>query len=323
MFNLDELENAYIPTSTLNFLKYDLRRLQRSENGQRFYYLFGDTEERLFLNCTGFCDAALPANPYLIAWRIKQATELTQEIAAIEFRLTAVYGTIYHILLSYVVHKIGENPKNWKINNLDTLCRDISESYLVQNYPDISLKLFLSKYLHVLNKDVTCFCQFAIDCKLRVIASEFRVVDFENLIAGTLDLAAEITTKKGRSNYIIDFKSGKKGFFEKHRLQLAFLMHAWNKLSLNRKDMPEIQNIANFAPVDYKKMDTPTYKFEDQTKSQEVEALPDHLKLVKIYDLVKSKTPNGIFWQNGEPCHAKLINDFYFENNEPQNISFI
>lgn len=321
MFNenfLKELEDTW--AAIPSFLKYDLQRLQKTSSDQRLYFLNNDPEQRLFLNCTGFCDAVMPSSPHLIDWRIEQADNLTRAIAEVNFRLSTEYGSVFHICVAYVVRKIGENPDGWKVSNLCDVCEDIAIQYLAQNCPAIPPKQFIDKYLHTLHKDVTCFCQFAIDYKLRVIASEFRVVDYDNFIAGTLDLAAQITVKEKTLTYIIDFKSGKKGFYDKHALQLAFLMQAWNKTAKLYGNMPIIDRIANFAPIDYRKADKPTYSFKDQTDSVEVACLPLYFELAKIKEIVKSKTPKGIFWKDGKPHYERLLDEFSFNLESPSDL---
>jgi len=321
MFNgnfLKELEDTWVAIPS--FLKFDLQRLQKTNSDQRLYFLNNDPEERLFLNCTGFCDAVLPSSSHLIDWRVEQADTLSREIADVRFRLATEYGSIFHICVAYIVRKIGENPENWKVSNISNLCEDIATQYLAQNCPAIPIKSFMDNYSHTLHKDVTCFCQFAIDYKLRVIASEFRVVDYDNFIAGTLDLAAQITVKGQTITYIIDFKSGKKGFYDKHALQLAFLMHAWNKMAKLYGGMPTIERIANFAPKNYQKADKPTYSFEDQTDSLEVKCLPLYFELAKTKGIVKSKTPKGIFWKDGKPYFEKLLDEFTFSANSENDL---
>ncbi len=309
------LANAEQPTIAAgvvpNQFQYALQRLYSPDGKSRVYYLQDDPQKRFFLGCTTFCAAVLPQSNVLTQYRITQAVTVGVEMAQIEFELSAIYGTVYHIILAYFVREVMI-LENWQIKDVRAICEDVAEAYLQQNYP-LFKKRFLADYAHKLHKNVNCFLQWAVDVNLRPIASEYRVVDFENGIAGTIDLVAQITQNGKTETFIIDFKSSEKGvFYDSHKLQLAFLRHAWNETAAVG-GFDKIEKVGNFSPKDYRK-ETPTYTFECSEKdyAEYIDALPHYFALCKIHKTIENALPKAekIAWENGKPEYLQLQNSF-------------
>lgn len=288
--------------------------LCRLENGsQRAYYLKNDPQQRLFMSCTTFTRSVLPSSPFLDNWKRSQASELGKEMAEFEFELTALYGTVLHLLIGYIVQQI-DPLKGIELRNFEDTAKDIAIEY-VQHYGKINPLTFWAKRGKELLKDCRCFCQFCVDTKAEIIASEYRVVDYENLIAGTLDLVMRLTDSRGKSEVcIVDIKSGKKsgegGFYDSHKLQLAFLQHAWN----NQADpnIPKAQSVANFAPKDYRK-ETPTYSFvKHKADDPVICCLPEYFGILRKQNLVDKMTPKGLQWRDGQPYFDDAPKDLIF-----------
>ncbi len=106
-----------------------------------------------------------------------------------------------------------------------------------------------------------------------------------DMYAGALDLVAELDFGKGRINAIIDLKSGKKGFYESHEIQL----HAyWQMFNIHFPNI-NIIKLFNWSPKDFKGV-TPTYNLKDQTESKNAEKLPYLVNLARIEDAKRTNT---------------------------------
>jgi hypothetical protein len=143
-----------------------------------------------------------------------------------------------------------------------------------------------------LKKDILCFAQFMIDYNVRPLAIELILWHPDDMYAGAIDLVAEIDYKKSRITVIIDLKSGKKGFYESHEIQLVAYKEMFN---IHFPDIP-IDKVYNWSPKDFRGI-TPTYNFKDQTESRNACKLPHLVSLAKIED---SKRENKISLIDGK-----------------------
>ena len=82
---------------------------------------------------------------------------------------------------------------------------------------------------------------------------------------------------------IVDFKSGKKGFYDKHALQLLL-----NK-EIVQENYPEliVEGIYNFSPKEW--ISTPSYNLKDQTTNPVANELVEILSIGKKRHLKKGK----------------------------------
>lgn len=146
------------------------------------------------------------------------------------------------------------------------------------------------------------------DTDLKPLAIELVLTNPQDGYAGAIDLCAEITieekgffgdvyktganagkpkeTKRQRRiRAIIDFKSGRKGFFPEHEVQLLAYKTMWN---MHFEKYP-VEKVFNWSPKDWRGT-TPTYNFKDQTESKNAQKLPYLVELARIEDEKRDNT---------------------------------
>jgi hypothetical protein len=159
-----------------------------------------------------------------------------------------------------------------------------------------------------LKKDILAFAQFVIDRNVVPIAIEIILTDKERGLASSLDLVCEMDVeekvltdevyktgpragqkKEGKKTFrkvaIIDLKSGKKGFFESHELQLAEYRHMWEQ---NFPDI-KVDYLFNWSPKDWRGT-TPSYNLKDQTNAKSAQKLDLLVEIAKIEDSNKENS---------------------------------
>ena len=188
--------------------------------------------------------------------------------------LAAAYGTFMH----------GEFEK-LIINrryDFDTVPAALLAYMERENLPE---KVF-SEWLPKVRKDVLAFAQFIKDWNVKPLAVEIGLYHPKFHYAGCLDLPCVMTDPKTGKSFvaIVDFKSGRKGFYEEHELQLHLYREMWN---VNYPETP-VARVFNFAPKDWRTK--PTYNLKDQTDSVNARKLPYLLALASIEDEKRDNT---------------------------------
>lgn len=247
------------------------RIFQLNSDGYRYYYRFNEQgEPEFYPSVTTLLKQVMPTSPFLIEWMLNNGKE-----GAVEKRdIAAAYGTLMH-------------------KEFETLI--ISRHYDFDAVPEIVLgymerenvptSLF-PQWVVKIRKDVLAFAQFVRDYNVKPMAVEIGLVHPDYRYAGCIDLPCVMTDPKTGECFtaIVDFKSGRKGFWEEHELQLHLYREMWN---VNFGGMP-IERLFNFSPKDWRTK--PTYNLKDQTDSPNARKLPHLLALATIEDEKRDNT---------------------------------
>lgn len=243
---------------------------QLNSKGQRYYYRFDENgEPEFYPSVTTILSQTLPKSPYLVKWIASKGIEEAERYK----NERAAYGTFMHAAFERLLIN--------RYYDLDGLKSELKEYIDVNRLPDNFIY-----YADDLKKDVLSFAQFVIDYDVRPLAIEIALVHPYYNYAGMIDLPCTMLEKPGsdkRINAIIDFKSGKNGFYEEYEIQLHMYKDMWNV----NFEKCQIERVYNFAAKDWRKK--PTYTLKDQTKSPNACKIPAILELASIEDTKRDK----------------------------------
>lgn len=258
---VEEMAATYFDYNALKEPPY--RLFQLNGDGQRYYYRYDDDgSPQFYPSVTTLLKQVMPTSPYLIEWMVKNGESATEKRD-----LAAAYGTFMHaefeILIINRRYDFDEVPER--------LLKYIAQNNLPEK--------FFAENIKKIQKDVCSFAQFVSDYDVVPLAVEIALVHPTYNYAGMLDLPCMMTDKKTgeRFSAIVDFKSGRKGFYEDHELQLHLYKMMWNE---NFPEKP-IERVFNFAPKDWRGT-KPTYTLKEQTDSPNTVKIPYLLSLASI-----------------------------------------
>lgn len=238
---------------------------QLNSKGYRYYYRFDDNgNPEFFPSVTTILSQTMPKSEFLIKWIAEKGIDEAER----QKNDRASYGTFMHAAFEELLIN--------RSYDLDNLKNKLKEYIEVQRLP--------SDFIYnadELKKDVLSFAQFVLDYDVRPLAVEIALVHPNYGYAGMIDCPCTMRERIGsdnRINAIIDFKSGRKGFYEEAEIQLHMYKDMWN---INFEKY-QINKVFNFSPKDWRK--SPTYNLKDQTDSPNAKKIPALLELAAIED---------------------------------------
>lgn len=266
---VEEIRALFFNTDALREPPY--RVFQLNSDGHRYYYRFDESGTPVFYpSVTTLLKQVMPTPPALLDWMIANGKD-----GSVEKRdLAAAYGTFMHGQFETLIIN-----RRYDFDDVPSVLLEYMQR---ENLPD----KFYNDSLTKIRKDVLAFAQFVRDWNVKPLAVEIGLVHPEYHYAGCVDLPCVMTDPKTGATFtaIVDFKSGRKGFFEEHELQLHLYREMWN---VNFPDV-KVARVFNFSPKDWRK--APTYNLKDQTDSVNARKLPHLLALATIEDEKRDNT---------------------------------
>ena len=267
---IEEIRAVYFNADALKEPPY--RVFQLNSDGYRYYYRFNaDGTPEFYPSVTTLLKQVMPTPPALLDWMVANGKEGSTE----KRDLAAAYGTFMHSQFETLIIN-----RRYDFDNVPAILL----AYMEREHVPESL---FSQWVVKVRKDVLAFAQFVKDYNVKPLAVEIGLVHPKFRYAGCLDLPCVMTDPKTAKTFtaIVDFKSGRKGFFEEHELQLHLYKPLWD---VNFPNCP-IERVFNFSPKDWHGS-KPTYNLKDQTDSVNAKKLPYLLALAAIEDEKRDNT---------------------------------
>lgn len=254
-------------------------RLFRYDGGDNRYYMTLDETTGLvkdnFLSVTSFCKASLGTSPFLINW-IKKHGENSDNLRDER----AAYGTSLHI---YICQTLLDGKVNFSDARDFAMKQAVAYGFLEQ----------ANRWAMDMAMDTAAFYSFYKERVVEIIGLEFPIASTKYGLAGTMDIIAKVNFNRKTVNAIIDMKSGRKGFWESHELQLHVYKELWRE---HYDDVFPVTHVFNWAPTDWR--ETPKYNFENQTGSVFASTVLSRMRIAKNEGWVKP--PTNKIWLDGE-----------------------
>lgn len=249
-------------------------KLWRYDKGSdRYYYQRSAGASKAYLSVTSFCSKSLPTSPFLTRW----VGDLGNDAAEFMRDMKAAYGTFMHIECLNIIKTGG--------GNFEEMTQRAFEAAMFSNY-----KTYAEQWMEDIVKDALSFITFLKEKEVEVVAGEFPIASDKYLLGGCIDIICSLKFGHGRVNAILDLKSGRKGFWDSHQLQLSCYKELWNEWF---KDIFPVTHIFNFAPTDWRT--EPKYKLENQTTNQFHETVKERMILARKEGWINPPTMHTMY----------------------------
>ena len=307
----EEMKALYFNATQLRESNYYLWQL--NVRGERYYCVENEPGKTLFFpSVTTILRKVMPENKFLTEWKLS----LGKEESAAYTMERANYGTFIHGQLARLMISRKYNLDEVR----EELCKYVEREKLPVGFVDA--------HEEEAKADIKAFATWMWEYDVIPYAIEISLYSPTMGIAGMIDLVCNmrecprsdeskaIEKAKGdsaklamieekfsaRLNAIVDFKSGKKGFYDEYAIQLELYRRMWNE---NYPDTP-IDRIFNVAPKDWMRTvnKKPSFSFEEQTKNpvlRKVDALlnlffleePEEKKVTIVSGMIDLDNPEG------------------------------
>ena len=266
---VEEMRSLFFDENALIEPPYKVYQL--NSKGHRYYYRYEDEQPVFYPSVTTILHETMPTSQFLMKWMCDKGYDEAERYK----NERAYYGTFMHAQFEELLIN--------RAYDLDQLKAKLKDYIEVNRLPDNFIY-----YADDLKKDVLSFAQFVMDYDVKPLAVEIALVHPELNYAGMIDCPCTMLSKIGgeeRITAIVDFKSGRNGFYEDCELQLHLYKDMWN---VNFPGNP-IDKVFNFSPKDWRKK--PTYNLKNQTDSPSAEKIPALLHIAGI----EEKKRNNMF----------------------------
>jgi hypothetical protein len=250
---------SYFDDLALKAPAYKLYRMD-SKGGRYYYTLDKSMKPKFYPSLTHVIGKTLQISEGLMQWKAGMGIEAAEAY----MNERAEYGTDMHVsteeLLRFREINLDsiQTREEWK----EDLKKDLlSMAAFIREHNVVPLAIEV-----MLKSEMGFACTVDLVCKM----------DIGTGVNGNI---TETDKKKGTIETIyaiVDFKSGKKNFYESHEIQLEGCKIAWNESGLGVK----VDRVFNWAPSDWRSK--PTWKLKEQTASVSAKKLPLLLELFKI-----------------------------------------
>lgn len=266
--SVSEAKALFFDEKALIVTPRTLYRLNNHSNG-RYYYAFGKNGvPRFYMSVTTLIQNTMPTAFELVKWIASKG----YDEAELYKEERAGYGTFMHGQFEKL---LIERRLDLDAIDMELLTYCTENNFGRHNY---------TAWLHEIKRDVLGFAAWMQEYEVEPIAIELMLASDKHDCAGAIDLVCRMsvpvagfwgetyktgkqagqpkeTTIKMRVVAIVDFKSGRKGFYENHEIQLEAYKEM---LEENYPDI-KVEKLYNYAPSDWRK--EPGYKLKDQTSS--------------------------------------------------------
>jgi hypothetical protein len=283
--DFEESKELFLDVQTVPIRPRKLWRINNYSAGRYYFGLNAAGEPEFYISVTNMISATLPTSAFLTKWIAEKGYEEAERYK----HERASYGTFMHSLFqTYLITRRLD---------LDTI-KPMLLAYCAAEYLPASLAV---EWEYELKKDALAFAQWVKDYKVEPIFIEV-VLGCQDGYAGAVDLGCYLTLqvagysdtevyqsgpRKGmpkeckveqRVKAIVDFKSGRKGFYEANEIQLR----AYENLVIeNFPFLGTDWQLFNFSPKDWTGS-TPSYNFKNQNSSKSLAKLPYLVGLARI-----------------------------------------
>lgn len=275
----------FVPTEWFdeNAIKLPNYKVGRVNFGQGRSYIKIDQDGglaqpfRLYTSLTTSIAQSMPTPKALEDWKFS----LGKKEADRQMKVRAHFGTMMHLEIGKFIME--------GVYDLDK-CDEVVENYTSDhNFWDNDCTL----WAHELKEDMLSFVQFYNDYEIVPLGLEYVLLSDSRGFGTPIDLVCymtvdekgewgevyksgerkgepKITSKRVKKRAIINFKSGRKGFYETHGIQMECEKLLWDE---NFPESP-IDIAMNWAPADWKT--TPSYKVKEwqgTTSQAEINAI--------------------------------------------------
>ena len=292
----EQMKALYFNSTQLREPVYKLWQL--NSKGDRYYYsVDANGEPTFYPSVTTILRNVMPENKFLTEWKLslgkEEALAYTMERANYG---TFVHGQLAELMISRKYNLDGVREALMKFAEREKLPLGFVDAHEDEAKADIkAFAKWMKDYdVRPYAVEVSLYSEAygyagMIDCVCSMRAYSYEEMQKAREKAGDdVKKVAEWKSKySARFDAIVDFKSGKKGFYDEYKIQLELYRLMWNE---NFPDK-QIERIFNIAPKDWTKTakKVPSYTFEEQTGDEILAKIPALLELYRLTDKAERK----------------------------------